>query len=223
MNQKWRGNGAASSLYHHLLNSKGQRMLAVVGLWLINTLLQSSQLISPADRKLLCGLGWTPVVPGGATLVLVPHSHSLPFSQVAVISNCRSFETSLEVKPFVWAPAALGSHQETEILLWDFVPFVVCLSVGYARDSAAPRCWHTQERQLGTQCCSHSRACTQERAPEDTSPAPATTFPLQSCWVLCPQHRGWLQCHQSMQRQLSGWCSMWHCTGTFHCRETEKR
>lgn len=88
-----------------------------MGLWLISTLLQSSQLISLPDRKFLRGPGWTPVVPRGTTLVFVPHSHSLPFSQVAVVFYCRSFEMSVEIKPFVLSSTALDFHQETEIAL----------------------------------------------------------------------------------------------------------
>lgn len=168
MNQQWRENWAASSLYHHLLNSKGQRMLAVGGLWLINTLPQSSQLISLADRKLLCGPGWTPVVPKGTILVFVPHSHSLPFSQVPV--RLQKLWNVTRGQTICLSPCCTWFSPGDRDFALRFCAFCAWAARGIQRHRDAD----THRRGSWVP----SAAPTQELVPEDTSPAPATTFLL---------------------------------------------
>lgn len=147
-------------------------MLAVVGLWFISTLPQSSQLISLPDRKLLCGPGWTPVVPRGTTLVFVPHSHSLPFSQVTVI--LQKLWNLTRGQTICLIPCCTQLSPEDRDFAWRFCAFCACAWAWAAREIQRHRDADTHRRGSWVP----SAAPTQELVPEDTSPAPATTFPL---------------------------------------------
>lgn len=148
MNQKW-GYWIASSHYHHLRDSKGQKILAVVGLWFTSASLQGSQLLSLPDREVTRGPPRTPVVPRGTTMLFVPHSHF--FSAILLNLSCCHLclqklwnvsrdRTICLIPHRAWF--SLGDSDCSAILCL----LCVCLSVGWAKDSAVSICWHARSR-----------------------------------------------------------------------------